>query len=189
MKRGRWVILVIIVGAMALSWWMDNLVAPQLTSRPAVAPHEPDYFFDDFAITTMGPQGRPHYRLEGRRLVHYADDDTAEIAAPRLEVTRPGSPRWTVNAEQGWLSPGGENIHLLGNVVMVRAALADRPGLRIQTRDLRIRKQDNQAQTDEAVKVTSVEGTVDSVGMVALFDSGRLDLLSEVRGLYLTPGR
>jgi lipopolysaccharide export system protein LptC len=187
MTRNKLILLLIVGGAAGISWWLDNLVAPRLTETAQGPRHEADFFFDNFSATTMNAQGVPHYILSGEHLVHYLDDNTSEVVRPHLQFMRADKPKWTLSAEQGWMSPDGERVHLLGEVIMMREADETRPPLRIETRDLRIRKTDKYAETDEAVQLRSTNGTLDSVGMQAWLDTGRVALLSQVRGHYVIP--
>jgi len=45
--------------------------------------------------------------MSATRMVHYPDDDSTELLAPRMVQTKPAEPRITLSAERGAMSRDG----------------------------------------------------------------------------------
>jgi len=164
--------------------WEGPTAPPRQDAEPSMAERRSDYYLEDFRITEYGVDGRPAQVLAGRTLTHYPADDTADLEAPELILQRPGAPRWTVSAEHGWLSPGGELIRLLGKVVMMRHAAPGSPPLRIETERLELHTGDETLHSDAPVTITGPAWRVDAVGLESDLKRRQLTLMHDVRSHY-----
>lgn len=166
------------------SWWLLQS-SDEGGSGGGPDGHTPDYYVDDFTVTTMGPDGKPKQKLTAERMLHYPDDDSTELTRPHLVLYEADTPPWRVRSETGWVSGDGKLVLLNGEVKIDRAAA---PGIRpvhITTRDLRVRPRENYAETDEKVKIRSQKSWQTSIGMQAwLTKPVRMKFLSNVRGHY-----
>jgi lipopolysaccharide export system protein LptC len=166
------------------TWWLSSWLHSREESGREVG-RVPDYYLETLQFTTMDAQGRPARRLRAERMVHYADDDSTELAAPRLTVYDQGRPPWEIQAEQGWVSGDGELVLLQGEVQIDREGAAGVRPVHIVTRDLRVQPEQSFAETDRAVDARSDGDRVRSDGMQIWFDGPvRIKLLSNVRGRY-----
>lgn len=145
--------------------------------------HDPDAIVDKLQLTRLNEQGSPLYLLNAARMVHYADDDTTELALPQLR-RRGESGEVTITAERGTVTHGGEEVYLHDNVLVVRAATADREELRIHTDYLHVLAEKNIALTDRAVSITEGQSVLSGVGMEYDDNSRRLALHSKVKGRF-----
>ena len=166
------------------TWWLSGWLQSREEDRREVG-HTPDYYLETLQFTTMDAQGRPARRLRAERMVHYADDDSTELTAPRLTVYDEGRPPWEIRSEQGWVSGDGELVLLQGEVQIDREADEGVRPVHILTRDLRVQPEQSFAETDRAVDARSGGDRVRSDGMQIWFDGPvRIKLLSNVRGRY-----
>ncbi len=101
--------------------------------------HDPDYYIENFIRTGMDAQGNPSYVLRAERLIHYPDDDTALLDKPHLTQFKPGEGPTDTYADAGWVSPGGEEVLLTGNVRIVQSAKGSAPGSTTTSDKLRVR--------------------------------------------------
>lgn len=188
MIRRRYLLAAFLAVLAVLAWWSGDLVQPPLVVPPQVeSERRIDYFFEEFRMVSMDPEGRRNHLLSGRRLEHYQDDGTSNLVEPFMEFAPADAPSWTVESETGWLSADNSLVRLEGEVTMIRAVHASAPALRIETFDLTIDTARNFASTAKPVRVRSPGLSVDAVGMTTQFDRGLLSLLSEVRGVYAKP--
>ena len=51
--------------------------------HPSLRRHDPDYLLTNFTTTTYGRDGRTESVLSAAQMVHYPDDDSTELTAPR----------------------------------------------------------------------------------------------------------
>jgi lipopolysaccharide export system protein LptC len=91
-----------------------------------------------------------------------------------------------MSAERGTTKDGSKQIMLQGNVVIFRRQLsAGDLALKINTSELLVRPDESYAETDQLITITSGEHSLQSTGMKAYFNDGRVELLSRVRGKYV----
>jgi len=151
--------------------------------------HVIDYMLRDLSTTTFGQDGKPHRTLNTPELKHYQDDDTSELLSPHIVAHQGEQPPWNIYSETGWVSGDGELILLNGDVKMRREAFADNPSVTVDTKNLRVRPEEDFAETDERVKVRTSNGDrVDGIGVQAwLAEPMRLLIQSETKAHYATP--
>ena len=166
------------------TWWLASWLQRGEDDRRQTG-RAPDYYLETLEFTTMGPQGRPERRLRAERMVHYADDDSTELTAPRLTVYDDPGPPWEIEADKGRVSGDGELVVLRGEVRIEREAAEGVRPVQIATRELRVRPEASFAETDQAVDAHSGGDRVRSDGMQIWFDGPvRIKLLANVRGRY-----
>lgn len=176
----------LIVAAM-LTWWL----AASNKEKPVPQLEDPtsklvDYYVRNFKITYMNPEGLPARTLVAEEMRHYPHDDTTELDSPFLKIyRRPGQP-WDIQSESAWMSGDGNLVLLSGEVYMDRKESEYNRPVTMVTKNLRIQPNEDYAETDEQVRVTSLEDKLDAVGMQAWLRSpGRIKFLSKAKGHYV----
>ncbi len=180
-----WFPVVLLAAVAAVTVWLDRQVQPPERTRDGKMRHDPDYIVENFAATRIGPDGTPRYTLSARRMVHYPDDDTTHIDAPRL--VNFGAADTTMTSKTAMLSSNGENIYLTDDVLLVRAAYADKSELTVRTSWLHIIPDADTAKTDRPVQITDANTLITSIGLEFNHKTRILNLLSNVRGRYEKP--
>lgn len=187
MQRNIIIISVLLLIVSGWSWWISEQPDENRAAGDESAPdHTVDYYVRNFSVTTMTPEGQPARRLNADLMQHYLEDDTTKLDNPFLKIYNQGMPGWDVTAESGWISGDGELVLLSGEVEINRPGSENVRELRILTRDLRVQPNQDYAETDELVTITSERNWVRSIGMQAwLREPIRLKLLSQSRGHYV----
>lgn len=187
MTTRRLLLLLMLAVAAGIGWWwLRPVSAPAPAGDTADATQRFDYYVRGLAATTMDEQGRPARTLRSARLLHYPDDDHTELTEPRLTVHQAVGPPWQVSADDGWVNGEGTLVLLTGNVRISREAGPDNRPMLLVTEKLRIRPEEDYAETDEPVRVTSLSSWVEATGMQAwLREPQRIKLLSNARGHYV----
>ncbi|NOX76333.1 MAG: LPS export ABC transporter periplasmic protein LptC [Gammaproteobacteria bacterium] len=174
-------LLVVVAG---LSIWLlgkQDIAVP--VARSGVP--GPDSYMENATTQVFDPQGTLRYRLQAERVAYFREDRRSEFTAPRFIRYRADGQRWTLEAERGVSQGGADRILLQGAVVMRRVAADNRPAnLEIHTRDVLIQPEQDTAETVARVVVNRGDSTLHSVGLKAFFEEGRVQLLSQVRGIY-----
>ena len=166
-----------------LTFYLERMVHED-ESQPAKRRHDPDDVITSFTSTTFDGDGRPLNVLSAARMMHFPDDDTTELEAPHVVQTKPGEPRMSVQAERGAMSADGEEIFLYDNVVMVRAADADRPEARLTTSFLHIVRERSLVRTDREVTIVEDNRSLRGRGMEYNSESQVFTLMADVRGRF-----
>lgn len=131
-------IAVVLLILAALSWWLPTALTPRGNLFTGESRHDPDYIIENFVATEMTPQGQPKHELRAAKLVHYADDDSAELTKPYLIQYSPGTAPVHTRADRGQVSPDGKQILMRGNVSVTRGSSGDDPGGAVQTQEMRV---------------------------------------------------
>ena len=168
----------------ALTFWLELVVRDENESGRSIRSHNPDYIVDKLLHTRYNAQGLAETTLAAEKMLHYPDDDSTELVAPRLVQTKPNQPRVTITAERATLSQDGEELFLYDNVLVVREANAARSGVRMRTSFLQLARAQSVLRTDADVVITEGERVLSGRGMEFDNDSGRLHLRERVRGRY-----
>lgn len=147
--------------------------------------HDADYFVENFTNTNMDVTGRPFRRLRASKMLHFPDDDSTQLTNPYLTLYQDNVPLWKIQSERGWVSGDGELLLLKGRVVIDRTRTDKLRPLHIITRNLRLQPEQNYAETDEPVTITSEGSQLKSIGAQAWFSEPvKFKFLSNVRGQY-----
>jgi lipopolysaccharide export system protein LptC len=175
---------VVLVGMLvALTFWLDNIAQPA-PRGPGASRHDPDYIVDKLSATLMGATGTADYTLSAAKLMHYPDDDSTVLTAPKF-VSHPTTQNpVTITASQGVVSSNGEHVYFQDDVRVVRPATRDASELTARTDFLHVVPEFSIATTDRLVTITDAATTVTAVGLELNSDTRILKLQSRVRGTY-----
>lgn len=182
MRIGPIITLLLITLAASALWWLETLrhTEPVVTADPAER-HAPEAYFVHFRARAWAAEGLPRHVTHGERMTRFTDDRSNEVEQPEIHYRDPVGPPWYVVSERGRVDADGDRIDLTGNVVATRGVDAPDP-LILHTNALQIRLGTGRATTDDPVDVFTTGSRVHSVGMTATFDSGLVELHSNVRG-------
>ena len=183
LSRARLFPLLLVFALALLTFWLERTVRVEET-HPSLHRHDPDYIVSNFRIVGYGPGGLAESTLSSRKMVHYPDDDSTDLDAPRVLSTKPGEAPMTLTADRGALSQDGEDTFLYDNVLVVRKEIPLQPEMRMQTDFLHIVRGRSLVLTDRDVAITEVGRALTARGM-EYDNAARLLLLRDkVRGRF-----
>jgi lipopolysaccharide export system protein LptC len=166
-----------------LTFYLERTVREE-EGQPARRRHDPDYIVSNFTTTTYNREGLPLSVLSAERMVHYPDDDSTELVAPRVLQTRPEEPRISLTAKRGALSGDGGEIFLYDNVVLVREASETQPAARMTTSFLHVLRDRSLVRTDREVVLVEDRRSLTGRGMEYNSESRQFNLHAEVVGRF-----
>jgi lipopolysaccharide export system protein LptC len=175
--------LALMLALALLTFYLERAVRDEDT-RPGQRRHDPDYVVSNFTTTTYNREGLPLSVLSAQTMVHYPDDDSTELVAPRVEQTKPDEPRITVTANRGALSADGEEIFLYDNVVLVREANEAQPAARMTTSFLHVVRERSLVRTDREVTLVEDRRSLSGRGMEYNSESRQFNLHADVVGRF-----
>lgn len=166
-----------------LSFWLERLVReepqPQAQRR-----HDPDYAVERFTLVDYSREGVPVSTLSAARMLHFPDDDSTELLAPRAVQTKPGQPRLTLSADRGTLSQDGSEMLLYDNVLMLRDGRAGESGSQLRTSFLHLISARSLVRSDREVQIAEQGRTLVARGMEYDNQTRQLALHAQVRGTF-----
>lgn len=180
--RTYYTLAIFIIIAVISYWFRQDITQLPETDKKSDA-HFPDYFMENFSVTSMNEQGQPEYILKARKMLHFADDDRAELEQPFIGITRNDS-NITLNAKRAIYIEEENTVHLHDNVVIHRAASATQGELSIYTDYLKINSESHIAETDLPARVKTTEAELNTIGLIFDNMQGTLKLKSQVKGIY-----
>ena len=89
--------LALMLSLALLTFYLERMVRDE-DGPPSARRHDPDYVITNFTSTTFDRDGMPLNVLSAERMLHFPDDDSTELEAPRVVQTKPGEPRMSVRA-------------------------------------------------------------------------------------------
>ena len=179
-----WFPFLLLAGLAGLTFWLDRMVQLAPGASQAMSRHDPDYMVDRLKAARTNEDGVVIYTLDADRMIHYPDDDTTHLTAPRFVNLRSKQAPVTITAREGLVSSNGENVYFKDDVKVTRAAYADRSEMVMRTTFLHIIPDDNIAKTDRPVVIQDAATVVHAVGLELNNETRVLKLFSNVRGTY-----
>ena len=176
--------LALMLSLALLTFWLDHQVSGEQGTHPSLRRHDPDYLVDNFTTTTYNRDGKVETVVSAAKMLHFPDDDSTELAAPRVLQSRAEQPRITVRADRGQVSREGDEIFLYDNVVLVREADEARPEARMTTSFLHILRDKNLVRTDRDVLFEEPGRSLKGHGMEYFNATRELFLRSDVHGYF-----
>jgi lipopolysaccharide export system protein LptC len=176
--------LVLMLVLALLTFYLERTTRDE-DAPPSLRRHDPDYVVTNFTTTTYDRNGAVVTVMSAAHMVHYPDDDTTELLAPRVIQSKPNEPRFHVRAERGKLSRDGDEVFLYDDVVLVREAAADRPEARMTTEFLHVLRDRSIARTDRPVKIVEGRRALSGRGMEYNNESRELLLRHDVQAQFV----
>jgi lipopolysaccharide export system protein LptC len=176
--------LLLMLALAGLTFWLERTVREEEGAHPSLRRHDPDFIIDNLTHTRFDVQGRVDSTLAAAKMIHYPDDDSTDLVAPRMVRTRPDEPRVTVTADRGTLSQDGEEMFLYGNVLVVRDAGLNRYETRMRTTFLHVVNSHSVLRTDRDVVITERDRVLSGRGMEYHNDTKELFLRERVRSRF-----
>ncbi len=175
--------LLLMLALALLTFWLERAARIE-QGHPSLRRHDADYIVHNFKIVSYGAAGTPESMLAARKMVHYPDDDSTELLAPRALQTKPGEAPMTLTADRGALSQDGEDTFLYGNVLLVRSAIPQLPEMRMQTSFLHVVRARSLVRTDREISIREQGRYLTGRGMEYNNEARVLQLRSNVRGRF-----
>lgn len=175
--------LALMLALALLTFWLERTVREE-QPHPSLRRHDPDYLVEQFVLTKYNAAGILESTLTAAKMVHYPDDDSTELVAPRVVQAKPNEPRMTLSADRGTLSNNGEEIFLFGNALLVREAGAGKPEARVQSSFLHVVGARSLVRTDREVTVSEPGRALSGRGMEYHNETWQFFLRDQVRGRF-----
>jgi lipopolysaccharide export system protein LptC len=185
-SRARyWLPLLPLFGLLAATYWLNLQVQPQAAKPDSSKRHDPDAIIENFSATKLNEQGVPSFIMVAKKMLHYPDDDSTTLEAPRITMLSAEHPAIHASAKRGTISSKGDEIFLHDDVEVLRDASAKQDQLSLQTEYLHVIPDQNLTDTDRAITIVEDHTTVHAIGMEMNSETRTLKLLSQVRSEHV----
>ena len=185
-SRARyWLPLLPLFGLLGATYWLNQQVLPEPAKPDSSKRHDPDAIVENFSATKLNELGVPSFIMAATKMLHYPDDDSTTLEAPRITLLSSGQPAIHAVANRAIISSNGDEVFLHDAVEVQREASKKQDKLTLQTEYLRIVPDQDLADTDRAVTIVDAHDIVHATGMEMDSKSRILKLLSQVRSEYV----
>lgn len=146
----------------------------------------PDYYLINPRVKQFTLNGYKDYLLVANKISHYPHNDVSLLARPTINLYRDDSGnQWKTTSKHGRLLPGGDILELSDQVRVKEQKANGDLGMLLKTDFLTLYAEEEVADTQHPVVITSPNGSVTrGVGMRAFLAKDRIQLFSNVRGHY-----
>jgi lipopolysaccharide export system protein LptC len=181
-SRARyWLPLLPLFGLLGATYWLNQQVLPEPAKPDSSKRHDPDAIVENFSATKLNELGVPSFIIAATKMLHYPDDDSTTLEAPRITLLSSGQPAIHAVANRAIISSNGDEVFLHDAVEVQREASKRQDKLTLQTEYLRIVPDQDLADTDRAVTIVDAHDIVHATGMEMDSKTRILKLLSQVR--------
>jgi len=117
--------LILMGGLTLVTFWLVQKGAPPEKSMLERARlHEPDYTITNGTLSALNEIGSTKYRILGKKVIHYDDDASIDILAPRMRLFQLDKTPVTVKSDTGHLDGDLTILDLIDNASIFRPAQA-----------------------------------------------------------------
>ncbi len=181
-------LLVLFVGLLSLaSYWVLEIVQSNNVTGGQEVRTRPDYWVENFNFVKMLPSGQNDYRIVGTKLVHYPNDDHADVTLPVMSNLDPSRLPMTSRSERGVIKNIADQdkneVHLYEKVVVNRPKTEQSDHLQLDTEYLLAYPNKHTMETDLPVKIISGDTTTTGVGMKANNETQQMVILADVHSI------
>jgi lipopolysaccharide export system protein LptC len=175
--------LLLMLALALVTFWLERTVREE-PSHPSLRRHDPDYLVEQFVVTKYNAAGVLESTISAAKMIHYPDDDSTELVAPRVVQAKANEPRMTLSADRGAISQNGEELFLFGNALLVREAGGGRSEARMRSSFLHVIGARSLVRTDREVEIAEQGRTISGRGMEYHNETWQLFLRNQVRGRF-----
>jgi len=185
-------VLLVLLGALVWRTPPETLKS-LITDKPDPRRQYPIAYMNDVKTTQFDEQGHINYQLKATLFVHFEGEGRttkeretnsfSELTKPFITLYNQDVLPWQASADEGISEKNGDQITLLGNVVLWQQS---EQGIvsRVTTNKLVIQPKQQYAQTDKPVMISDPTGTTNAIGAKVFLPINKIELLSTVRGIY-----
>ena len=175
-------IMLILVG---LGYWgYDSSITPGQPKREVAIREGADYFLVEADISQFDINGKLQYTLVSDSITYYPHNDTTLLRKPVMTSFSNPNEVFRSVAEHGKLLPGNTDIELWDDVVMTQTKRVSNEVVQMDTDFITIYSEQELADTDRPVLITSQTSVTRAIGMTAYYKQGLVKLKSRVRGVH-----
>ena len=173
--------LLLLVAALVSGWsvWRHGDRTPDSTATGSRS----DYVLHDFELVALDGQGQESFTLRAPRMSRNPEQRSMEMASPVFLLPDSERHYWKVVAEHGWVSPGGDELRLRGDV-QVTGPPEERE-VAMKTEQLNVFPQRDVATAPGIVTITQPGSILRGRGLETNLASKRYELESEVHTRYV----
>ena len=156
----------------------EQEVKPEVQPRPTLQ-SEPDFYLTQMKVTEYRDSGQVRYYFVADQAEHFPDGDYTLVERPDVTLVDEKGVVWLAQAMKGRVTTNYETVKLWDQVTMQRNTPAT--PLELSTRAMTLFPKRDYAETEQPVRITSLNSRVTATGMQAYIDREQVKLLDNVK--------
>jgi len=138
-------------------WLVKKNTPPEKSVIERVRLHVPDYIIKNGTLSALNEFGNTKYRVLGKKVIHYDDDASIDIEAPRMRLFSSDKSPVTVKSDMGHLDGDLTIMDLTGNAEIFRPPQSAsetepaRPGMLARSSYFKVLINDDVIKTDKPI--------------------------------------
>ena len=185
--RAGWLFpLVLAVALGGLSAWLDR-ISEVTVEETALNPNEPKYQMEGITGKRYDEKGILKDNLTASKAWQLPNKDEIEFQSPDLKIFNEGNQLYQVTSKNAHYNTETRKIYFENDVIMTKAADAQRPAGVLKTSRIMIDTQTRNAQTDALVTFQYGQSTGTANGLTYNEEQGLLNLPSRVKATIYDP--
>lgn len=168
--------LFLLVAAVVSAWSVLRQRGPG--DKPPATPGRSDYVLHDVELVVLDEQGKESFTLRGPRIARDPAEQAMALATPVFLLPDSDGDYWRVQANEGWVSPEGDELRLTGDV-----RVTSPPGERkvaLNTEQLNVFPDRDLASSPARVTITQPGSILQGVGLETNLATRHYELKSQV---------
>ena len=172
-------VLALVLSGVAYWQWLQRQV-------PVVeAPQRSDYILREYELTTLGEDGAESFTVRGPYLQRDVGGRSISLVQPRFSFPdADGAGRWQARSDAAWVSPKGDQVHLMRTVEMVGPASPAGVRTRFDTERLVVFPDTDRATSEQRVTITQGDSILAGTGLRVDMKAKRFQLLNNGKVRY-----
>jgi lipopolysaccharide export system protein LptC len=164
MKRLTTLIPVLIAALLALAtYWLQFVVSNEHPAGLGNDRGDPDAIVEHFHVDKFNDKGRLAMSLDADELMHYPQDDSADLKQPRVRFVSPGRDS-TWRSDKARVTERGDHIQLIDNVRGVRIGTDTIPDQVLTTSEANLRSDDEIVDINKPLVLTQDTTRINAAG-------------------------
>lgn len=166
---------------LALIWTNDEQKTGALLASNM---EEPDAYLVNGVYREFKPSGELSSKMTTKQGLHFPESDEGVFSTPNILIYQEDRTPWVITSQQGQYLSKTEQLLFKGSV-LIQQLDKDAPVLDFETDELSLFTKTKFIITDKPVKISSKAVTTTATGMKVWIDEKKVELLSNVEGIYV----
>lgn len=173
--------IILLVAALVSGWSVWRHRTPTAASESVGG--RPDYLLHDLELVALDNNGNESFTLRAPLMARNPDQGSMEMQSPVFLLPDSEGHYWNVTARSGWVAADGNELRLLGDVVVTGPP--QQSAVEMNTAQLNIYPDRDLASAPGAVTITQPGSILRGNGLETNLASKRYQLKSQVRSRYV----
>lgn len=169
-----------------LTAWLGR-ISEVVVEEVKLRPDEPQYLMQHMQGQRFDLSGNLKEQLTATKAWQLPDQKNVYLAEPDLQMFNQGIKQYGVNSSSARYQIADKTVHFENEVLLTKAADAERPAAEVRTARLVVDTEKQTAQTDAAVDFIYGQSKGSANGMTYDHKTGQLNLPERVKALIYDP--